>query len=262
MGKIKMNRAFNCGHFQVKYGERKFHPDWENMAPKILLVDDDDSFRKMLKRYLETHNFSVVDTDNGSQALLIAREMKPDLVLSDAEMPGLDGHSLCRVLRQEPSLQSIPIILMSGALIKDTNVLAGLEGGADDYLLKPFSNPVLAAKIQGVLRRYEGTSKTSHLLEKCGMELNPAGRSVKINGKPVTLTRKEFDLLTLFLQKPGRVLNTPYLLETIWGYDLGDYNDPGTVEVHISHLRKKLGPKVGKNIINLKGIGYKFEEVS
>jgi DNA-binding response OmpR family regulator len=232
------------------------------MAPKILLVDDDAAFRKMMKRYLETHDFSVVDTDNGSQALLLARETKPDLVLSDAEMPGLDGHGLCRVIRQEPDLQSIPIILMSGSRIQDKNVLAGLEGGADDYMLKPFSNPVLVAKIQVVLRRYEGSSKTAKLMEKCGMELDPAGRSVRINGKPVSLTRKEFDLLTLLLQKPGRVLNTPYLLETIWGYDLADYNDPGTVEVHISHLRKKLGPKIAKHIINLKGIGYKFEEIS
>ncbi len=92
------------------------------------------------------------------------------------------------------------------------------------------------------------------------MELDPAGRAVKINGKPVSLTRKEFDLLTLLVRKPGHVLNTPFLLETIWGYDLADYNDPGTVEVHISHLRKKLGPRVGKSIVNLKGIGYKFED--
>lgn len=223
-------------------------------------MDDDAAFRKMIKRYLESRSFSVIETDDGSQALLLAKEVKPDLVLSDAEMPGLDGHTLCRVIKKETSLQSVPVILMSGTMVQDKNILAGLEGGADDYMLKPFSMPVMAAKIQTVLRRYENVSHAAEKLKKCGMELDPSGRTVKINGKPATLTRKEFDLLTLLVSKPGRVLTTAFLLEAVWGYDLADYNDPGTVEVHISHLRKKLGPKIAPHIVNMKGVGYKFEE--
>jgi DNA-binding response OmpR family regulator len=229
------------------------------MVPKVMLVDDDPAFRKMIKKYLGSHEFAVIDADNGSDALLLARETRPNLVLSDAEMPGLDGHGLCRVFKKEPDLKAIPFVLMSGSRVEDENILAGLEGGADDYLLKPFSMPVLVAKIQTVLRRYENASDTSGKLKESGLELDPVGRSVKINGKPASLTRKEFDLLTLLVSKPGHVFSPSFLLETVWGYDLADYNDGSTIDVHISHLRKKLGPGVAKRIVNLKGVGYKFE---
>jgi DNA-binding response OmpR family regulator len=229
------------------------------MASKVLVVDDDPAFRKMIKKYLETHHFSVVDADNGSDAILFAREVRPDLVLSDAEMPGLDGHSLCRVLKQDPALKTIPILLMSGSRIQDQNILAGLEGGADDYLLKPFSMLVLVAKIQAALRRRENSTDMTGKLKESGFEFDPVGRSVKIDGKPVSLTRKEFDLLALLVSKPGHVMSFSYLLEAVWGYDLADYNDSSTIDVHVSHLRKKLGPSVAKRIVNLKGVGYKFE---
>ena len=230
------------------------------MAQKILLVDDDAALRKMIRRYLESHSYSVVDTDQGSEALLLAKETRPDLVLTDAEMPGLDGHSLCRVLRQETVTNATPLIIMSGARVKDENILAGFESGADDYLLKPIALPVLEAKIKAVLRRYGNKEERGEKLEKLGMELDPLGRALKINGKPVTLTRKEFDLLILLVNKAGRVLSVSFLLENVWGYDAGDYTDPGTVEVHISHLRKKLGPKLGTHIVNVTGYGYKFED--
>ena len=118
---------------------------------------------------------------------------------------------------------------------------------------------MLRARILTVLKRYETATKMDGMLKKAGIELDPAGRTVKVNGTPVSLTRKEFDLLATLIAKPGRVLSVSYLLETVWGYDPADYNDPGTVEVHISHLRKKLGPKLAKRITNLTGHGYKFE---
>jgi len=230
------------------------------MTKKILVVEDDATLRKAMKRYFETHHFSVIDTDNGSDALVLTRETCPDLILSDVEIPGLDGHSLCRILRGEMATQSIPFILMSGARIQERNILAGFEGGADDYVIKPLSLPVLHARVDAVLRRFENVSTMGERLKKCGIELDPEGRTIKIHGKPVSLTRKEFDLLTILIRRSGRVLRVPYLLEAVWGYDPADYNDPGTVETHISYLRKKLGPQIAKHIVNVTGYGYKFEE--
>ena len=230
------------------------------MTYKVLVVDDDDVVRKVVKKYLTSNGFSVVITDNGSEGLLLVREAKPDLILVDAQMPGLDGHSVCRVIKKEATTHHIPVIIMSGAKIEDSDVLAGFEGGADDYVVKPFSMPILTARIQAVLRRYATSPKMENKLRQHGLELDPAGRTVKIRGKTVPLTRKEFDLLATLIGKAGRVLSVPYLLETVWGYDPADYNDPLTVEVHISHLRKKLGPKLAKHVINVLGHGYKFEE--
>jgi DNA-binding response OmpR family regulator len=148
---------------------------------------------------------------------------------------------------------------MSGARIKEEDILAGFHGGADDYVLKPFSLAVLLARIQAVLRRYKNSAQAEEKLKRFGIELDPAGRTVKIGGKDVSMTRKEFDLLATLLSKSGRVLSIQYLLETVWGYDPADYNDPGTVEVHVCHLRKKLGPKLAKRLVAVTGHGYKFE---
>lgn len=231
-----------------------------SLARKILVVDDDKSIIGLVRKYLTSVGFSVVVTDSGSEGLMLVRESRPDLILVDSNMPGLDGHAVCRILKKEAATQSIPVMIMSGALISDTDVLSGFSGGADDYVVKPFSLPVLAARIEAVLRRYKLDSpKAEAKLRKAGIELDPAGRTVKLAGKAVSLTRKEFDLLAALLEKSGRALSVPYLLETVWGYDPADYNDPGTVEVHISHLRTKLGPRMAKRIINLTGHGYKFE---
>jgi two-component system phosphate regulon response regulator PhoB len=229
------------------------------MPKKILVVDDDKAILALVRKYLTGVGCSVVVTDNGSEALMLVREARPDLILVDSDMPGLDGHAVCRVLKKEAATQTIPVVIMSGARIRDTDVLAGFSGGADDYVMKPFSLPVLAARLEAVLRRYKTTVKMETKLKKAGIELDPAGRAVKIGGKEISLTRKEFDLLAVLLEKAGRALSVPFLLETVWGYDPADYNDPGTVEVHISHLRKKLGPKLAKRITNLTGHGYKFE---
>lgn len=230
------------------------------MPTKILIVDDERSIRNVIKRYLQANEFSVVLTDNGSEGLILARESRPDIVLVDAEMPGLDGFAVCRVLKQEAATRQIPIIIMSGRRITDSDVLSGFQGGADDYVMKPLALPVLLARIQAVLRRYSTSPQLETMLRKCGIELDPAGRTVTVNGKAVSLTRKEFDLLASLVGKPGRVLSVIFLLETVWGYDPSDYNDPGTVEVHISHLRKKLGPRIAKRIVNVLGHGYKFED--
>ncbi len=228
------------------------------MPAKILLVDDDAGVIRLLKRYLVDRGFAVIHADNGSEALLLVRESQPDLILVDARMPGLDGLSVCRVLKKEADCRHIPIVIMSGTLVEEQDVLAGFAGGADDYVAKPFSLPVLLARLQALLRT-EREAEASAGLRRAGLELDAAARSVTVAGKPVALTRKEFDLLAVLLSRSGRVLSVPYLLETVWGYDPADYNDPGTVEVHVSHLRKKLGPKLGRKLVNVQGHGYKFE---
>ena len=229
------------------------------MKAKVLVIDDDAKLVEVVRRHLTANSFAVVGAANGDDGILFARESRPDIVLTDVQMPGLDGQALCRILRKEPRLPPVPVIIMSGAMISDKDVLAGFEGGADDYIIKPFSLPVMQARIEAVLRRYSTVSEGAASLKRCGIELDPAGRTVKVRGRLVALTRKEFDLLTVLISKAGRVLNILFLLETVWGYDPADYNDPGTVEVHVSHLRKKLGPALAKRIVNVPGHGYKFE---
>lgn len=229
-------------------------------APSILVVDDDEAVLSSVKRFLESKGFGVVSAKDASSAMLIAQEASPHLVLSDSEMPGMDGHKLCRILKRDPRTAHIPVILMSGVWTSEKDQLSGFEGGADDYLHKPFSLSVLLARITAVLRRFAVPSKVKgELLKSCGISLDPEARTVAIAGKAVRLTSKEFDLLMIFMQKPGRVLKPVYLLETVWGYDPTVYNDPHTVEVHVSSLRKKLGPKLGKCLTNVIGHGYKFE---
>jgi DNA-binding response OmpR family regulator len=228
------------------------------MPAKILVVDDDRSILSLVKKYLSANGFSVLITDDGSEALLLARDSKPDLILCDSDMPGLDGPALCRAIKRDGS-RAIPVVIMSGERIGDKDILQGFEGGADDYVLKPFSLPILLARLRAVMRRYEAGRDDEATLLKCGIELDPAGRTVKVGRAPVSLTRKEFDLLAALLSRSGQVLSITYLLETVWGYDPADYNDPGTVEVHVYHLRKKLGPKFAKYIVNLPGHGYKFD---
>jgi two-component system alkaline phosphatase synthesis response regulator PhoP len=181
-------------------------------------------------------------------------------VLTDAEMPGLGGHALCRTIKKSPSLSHVPVIIMSGEMIDEKDVVAGLDGGADDYIIKPFPMKVLLSRIRAVLRRFEQFPETEKSLKARGITLDPASREVRIAGEKVALTRKEFDLLALFIEKAGRVLTNAYLLETIWGYDLADYNDPHTVETHISRLRGKLGKEAARCLVNVHGMGYKLEK--
>lgn len=227
---------------------------------KILLVDDDRKMLDVMRRYLEGLGFSVIFTDNGSEALMLARESKPDLIVSDVVMPGLNGLDLCAAIKQSAETAATPVIIISGEMTGDDDVVAGYGKGADDYLAKPFAFSVLAAKINAVLRRFGVSSGPafSKIREK-GLELDPAARTVKLGRTQVSLTRKEFDLLALMLEKKGRLLGVPYMLETVWGYDMGTYDNPHTVESHISALRKKLGPKFAARLVSVSGHGYKFE---
>ena len=229
------------------------------MFKKILLVDDDSLVLNSPRRFLEDRGFKVSAADNGAEAVALARGSKPDLVITDAQMKGLDGFTLCRAIKETDGYERVPVIIISGSKVSEEDILAGYNRGADDYILKPFSFPVLLAKIKAVLKRYEGVAEKTEKISKLGMVIDPAGRTVTLAGAVVNLTRKEFDLLMALITEEGRLLSIPYLLETVWGYDPASYNDPHTVGVHVSSLRKKLGAEIGARITSVTGHGYKFE---
>jgi len=227
---------------------------------KILLVEDDRKMLDVIRRYLENRGFSIIFTDNGSEALMIAHDSKPDLIVADVGLPGLDGFGLCKAIKCSAETAATPVIIISGDKTGDTDIVAGYDKGADDYLTKPFAFSVLAAKISAMLRRCgAGSGPAARKIREQGLELDPVARTVKLGGKPVALTRKEFDLLTIMLEKKGRILGVPYMLETVWGYDMATYDNPHTVETHVSSLRKKLGGKLAVRLVNVTGHGYKFE---
>lgn len=229
------------------------------MFKKILLVDDDSLVLNSTRRFLEDRGFKVSAAGNGAEAVAMARDSRPDLVITDAQMKGLDGFALCRAIKETDGFERVPVIIISGSKVSEEDILAGYNRGADDYVLKPFSFPVLLAKIKAVLKRYEGVAEKTEKISKLGMVIDPAGRTVTLAGAVVNLTRKEFDLLMALITEEGRLLSIPYLLETVWGYDPASYNDPHTVGVHVSSLRKKLGAEIGARITSVTGHGYKFE---
>ena len=223
-------------------------------VPKVLVIDDTSELLLAVKTFLSQSGFSVVTAADGLDGRLLAKDSKPDIVLVDADLPGLDGHGVCRSLKADPETKTLPVIIMSGRLVDEGSVVSGLEGGADDYILKPFRMKVLLARLRAVLRRSAGAAAPA--ARGAGrLALDSEGRTVKVDGKPVKLTRKEFDLLALLIEKPGRVITSSFLLESVWGYDLTQYNDTHTVETHVSRLRKKLGIPC---IENVPGIGYKY----
>jgi len=230
------------------------------MRKKALIVDDDRGMTDILGKYLANHGFSVLSAYNGAEGLAVIDDAKPDIIITDVEMPGMDGFTFCKKLRENKAAAAIPVIIMSGKKITEADMVSGYAGGADDYVIKPFSYPVLLAKIKVALRRDKSApAGKAGKIKGAGFEIDLEGRALKVYGKPVRATSKEFDLFSLLAAKPGRVLSINHLLENIWGYDPANYNEPHTVEVHISNLRKKLGARLSARIKAVPGHGYKFE---
>lgn len=228
------------------------------MKQRALIVDDDPDLLGILKRYMENHGLEPILAADGVQALAAAVSSKPDIVITDVDMPRMDGFTLCRKIKESKYLAGTPIIIMSGKKVSEADMVSGYNFGADDYVIKPFSYPLLLAKIKAVIRRSAVRPKKAPVLKKGALVMNLEGRTVKLNGKPLKLTSKEFDLLTALVSNPGRVLSLTGLLEAVWGYNTADYNNTHTVEVHMSNLRKKAG-SFSKRIIAVPGHGYKFE---
>ncbi|MFZ5434927.1 MAG: response regulator transcription factor [Bacillota bacterium] len=228
------------------------------MAHKILVVDDELSIVKLISVNLQREGFAVLTASDGRTALELIRREKPDLILLDIMIPGPDGLEICRTLDREGI--RIPIILVT-AKDSEVDTVVGLEIGADDYITKPFSTRELVARVRAVLRRSDRNADAASpvVLEYGGLKIYPAGYEAYQNGKVLSLTTKEFELLAYFMKNRGRVISREQLLDALWGYTY--VGDSRVVDVHVSHLREKIepDPKNPRFIKTIRGVGYKFE---
>lgn len=224
------------------------------MSRTILVVDDKRELRIMVKSYLEVEGFRVVTAENGREALFVARESKPDLILLDLMMPEMGGFEFLRAWSREADT---PIIILTAKLEEQDKVL-GLELGADDYVTKPFSLRELTARVRAVLRRMEKSMSEPELLRAGDVTLDQSRRLVTVDGARVDLTPTEFDLLAIFMASPGRVYSRLDLLDQTQGEAYEGYER--TIDVHIRNLRTKIepNPKEPRYIETVYGVGYRF----
>ncbi|MCA1962229.1 MAG: response regulator transcription factor [Desulfomonile sp.] len=224
---------------------------------KILAVDDDEDIRELVKYNLAKDGFRVRCVASGEQALTEALDFTPDLVLLDLMLPGLDGLDVCRQLKSNPKTNHIPIIMLT-AKGEDSDVVAGLELGADDYITKPFSPRVLLARTKAVLRRFRREQpQDSAVVQAHDVVINPARHEVLVSGKAVELTASEFRIMHFLARRPGWVFSREQIIDAVRGQDY-----PVTersVDVQIVGLRKKLG-EAGRLIETVRGVGYRFKE--
>jgi DNA-binding response OmpR family regulator len=223
----------------------------------ILVIEDEPSIAEVISLYLSRAGFNVQTSADGQAALAILEKHIPDLVVMDLMLPGMDGYSLTRWLRER---SNVPIIMLT-ARREVMDRIAGLEMGADDYLVKPFSPQELVSRVRAVLRRGGGEAPEvgTRPLEIGALLIDPRSREVRLNGQVIELTTKEFDLLHLFARHPRQVFSRDHLLERVWG--VSDYIDPGTVTVHVRRLREKIeaDPSAPRLLVTVWGVGYKFE---
>jgi len=223
------------------------------MKPRILVVDDEINIQELIQVNLEQAGFEVELAGNGIEALEKFEANRPDLIILDLMLPGKDGYDVCKAIRKT---SNVPIIMLTAKETELERVL-GLELGADDYITKPFSPLELIARIKAVLRRSSGQEDDEADEYTVGSIFMKVGtREVLVKGKPVDLTRKEFDLLHTFMQNAGKVLTREFLLQKVWGYEYE--GETRTVDVHIRHLRRKLGPEGEERIETIHGVGYKL----
>ncbi|MBQ1889148.1 response regulator [Selenomonas ruminis] len=225
------------------------------MRMKVLVVDDEQSIRELLAFQLEKHGYEVLTAGNGREALAKAHEM--DLILLDLMLPEIDGLEVCRMLKADKKTARIPIIMLT-AKAEEIDKVLGLELGADDYVVKPFSLRELMARVKAVLRRSAQMGPQDETLAIDGLRMDFSSYQAWLEGEELVLTLKEFELLKLLVTNPGRAFSRDELLERIWGYEY--YGDTRTVDVHIRHLRVKLGAsnELPERIETIRGVGYRF----
>ena len=234
------------------------------MAEKILVVEDEVALQETLSYTLKRQGYEVDVAGDGPSALETARRVHPDLILLDIMLPGMDGFEVCRVLRQE---STIPVLMLT-ARDDEIDRVVGLEVGADDYLTKPFSMRELLARIKAMLRRVRmirqettpaAVGGAPQVLTFDNLDLDLTRREVRLNGKPIAMKPKEFDLLHFLAQHRGQVLTREHILERVWGWDY--IGDSRTVDVHVRWLREKIEADAAnpQRIITVRGAGYRFE---
>jgi DNA-binding response OmpR family regulator len=226
------------------------------VSTKILVVDDEIKIVRLVRAYLEQAGYAVVIAEDGQTALIQARREKPDLVILDLGLPGIDGFDVARTLRREGDT---PIIMLT-ARVDDTDKIIGLELGADDYVTKPFNPRELVARVRAVLRRVGGPAPASEIVHAGDIAVDVPGHQATVAGRPLDLTPTEFDLLLIFVQNPGRAFTRLDLLDRVQGDAYEGYER--TVDAHIKNLRAKLGddPRKPRYILTVYGVGYKFDE--
>lgn len=226
-------------------------------AGKILVVDDDQNICELLRLYVEKEGFEVVIANDGRVALEVFEAEKPDLILLDIMLPDEDGVSILKKLKSRPDTENIPVIMMTAKSSEYDKVL-GLDSGADDYITKPFGVMELISRVKAVIRRSDRSKGSAGEVLKIGeLVLDEQKHEVYARGQEVSLTFKEFELLSYLMKNRGLVLSRDKILNTIWNYEYE--GESRTVDVHIGSLRQKLGT-CGDFIKTIRGIGYKIED--
>ena len=222
---------------------------------KVLVVDDDRNICELIRLYLEKEGFSVSLAYDGQSAVELFKELTPAVVLLDVMLPKMDGFQVCREIRR---VSNIPIIMLTAKGETFDKVL-GLELGADDYMVKPFENKELVARIKAVLRRYDPKDNKDQEVVYPNITINLSNYELKINGASVDIPPKELELLYYLATNPNKVFTREQLLETVWGFDY--FGDSRTVDVHVKRLREKLELACEQNwqLKTVWGVGYKFE---
>jgi two-component system response regulator ResD len=229
----------------------------ENAAPQgsVLVVDDEPTITDVVSRYLNRAGYATRVAADGPGALRIATEQRPDLVVLDLMLPGMDGLEVMRRLRER---ERVSVILLT-AKGEHTDRIMGLRLGADDYVVKPFSPAELVARVDAVLRRADHSPRVEEPITFDGLELDPVARRVSVHGEEAQLTVREFDLLFHFMRHPGQVFSRDQLMDSVWGYSF--YTDTSTVTVHVRRLRSKIedDPSSPRWLQTVWGVGYRFQ---
>ena len=221
------------------------------MAETIVIVEDDESIREMLRYYFRSVGYHVESYESGEAYFEAEREQVPSLFILDIMLPGMDGLEILRHIRSDPALKDVPTLMLT-ARTSEMDKVKGLESGADDYVVKPFGIMELQARVKALLRR-TGRNKTEEVIICGDLEIDPAAREVRKAGVPVELTYKEFELLKLLASRRGMVLSRDDILQAVWDYNFA--GETRTVDMHVKTLRQKLGEGY---IQTVRGVGYKM----
>ena len=227
------------------------------MARKqVLVVEDDPNIAELVLYNLEKNGYDVVVADDGEKGLALARKARPDFVILDLMLPGIDGIEVCQSMRRDPNLADLPIIMLT-ARTGETDVVVGLTVGADDYIPKPFSPSVLVARIKALARRTRNRTESRPVIKYGSLSIDKAAHKVFVDGEDIYLTHTEFLLLLALAERPGRALSRSNLLDLAIGEDV--FVIDRTIDVHVASLRKKLAA-CGDMIETVRGVGYRFSE--
>lgn len=219
---------------------------------KILVVDDEENIRNIIKKYTVFEGYDVYEAEDGIEAVNLCRQNNYDIIIMDIMMPELDGFSACREIKKE---KDIPVIMLS-ARGEEFDRIHGFETGTDDYVVKPFSPKELMMRVAAVLKRSKNSRKELNIFESDGIKVDFSGRIVYIDGERVDMSPKEYELFFYLVKNRNIALSRERLITEVWGYDF--YGDDRTLDTHIKILRKTLGKYSGK-IVTLRGVGYRFE---